>query len=129
MPAYKDKTTGSWNVQFYYKDWTGKNRKKYIRGCTTKKDAQEYENSFKSQKAPCIDMLFGEFWVVYTNDVRQEQEIKELNCELEKVLVRMRGGEEKKSILDDIQKCSDEEIQLLLINVDNLTLGLRRRRW
>jgi hypothetical protein len=61
--------------------------------------------------------------------LRQEQEIKELNCELEKVLVRMRGGEEKKSILDDIQKCSDEEIQLLLINVDNLTLGLRRRRW
>ena len=70
MPAYKDKTTGSWNVQFYYKDWTGKNKKKYIRGFTTKKDAQEYENSFKSQKAPCIDMLFGDFWVVYTNDVK-----------------------------------------------------------
>ncbi len=70
MPAYKDKTTGSWNVQFYYKDWTGKNKKKYIRGFGTKKEAQEYENSYKSQKAPCINMLFGDFWVVYTNDVK-----------------------------------------------------------
>ena len=40
-----------------------------------------------------------------------EQELEELNKELEKVIIRMRGKEEMKSILDDIQKCSDEEIK------------------
>lgn len=53
-----------------------------------------------------------------------EQELEELNKELEQVIIRMRGKEEKKSILDDIQKCSDEEIQLLLRNIDNLTLAI-----
>ena len=53
-----------------------------------------------------------------------EQELEELNKELEKVIIRMRGKEEMKSILDDIQKCSDEEIQLLLRDIDNLTLAV-----
>ena len=51
-----------------------------------------------------------------------EQELEELNKELEKVIVRMCGKEENKSILDEIQKCTDEELQLLLRHVDNLTL-------
>lgn len=53
-----------------------------------------------------------------------EQELEKLNKELEKVIIRMRGKEEMKSILDDIQKCSDEEIQLLLRDIDNLTLAV-----
>lgn len=53
-----------------------------------------------------------------------EQELEELNKELEKVIIRMRGKEELKNILDDIQKCSDEEIQLLLRHIDNLTLSV-----
>lgn len=53
-----------------------------------------------------------------------EQELEELNRELEKVIIKMCGKEETKNILDDIQRCSDEEIQLLLRNVDNLTLAV-----
>lgn len=30
----------------------------------------DWENSFKIQKAPCLDMKFEDFWVVYTNDVK-----------------------------------------------------------
>lgn len=52
-----------------------------------------------------------------------KQELEELDKELEKVISRMRG-KEVKGILDDIQKCTDEEIQLLLRNVDNLTLAV-----
>ena len=53
-----------------------------------------------------------------------KQELDEMNKELEKIIARIRGKEETKSILDEIQKCSDEEIQLLLRNVDNLTLAV-----
>lgn len=54
----------------------------------------------------------------------KEQELKELNAELEKVISRIRSNEEAKSVLDDIQKCTDEEIQLLLRHIDNLTLSV-----
>lgn len=53
-----------------------------------------------------------------------EQELGELNQELQKVISRMRSNKKVKGILDDIQKCKDEEIQLLLRNVDNLTLSV-----
>ena len=53
-----------------------------------------------------------------------EQELGELNQELQKVISRMRSNKKVKGILDDIQKCTDEEIQLLLRNVDNLTLSV-----
>ena len=53
-----------------------------------------------------------------------KQELEELNIELEKVIIRICGKEKTKSILDDIQKCSDEEIQLLLRDIDNFTLAV-----
>ena len=36
----------------------------------------------------------------------------------------MRGNKETKGIMDSIQKCTDEEIQILLKNIDNLTLSV-----
>ena len=53
-----------------------------------------------------------------------EQELKELNEELNKVINRMRGNKEMEGIMDDIQKCTDEEIQLLLRHIDNLELAV-----
>ncbi len=53
-----------------------------------------------------------------------EEELTELNEELNKVISRMRGNKETKGVLDEIQKCTDEEIQLLLRHVDNLTLAV-----
>lgn len=53
-----------------------------------------------------------------------EQELEELHKELEKIISRMRGNKETKGIMDSIQKCTDEEIQLLLKNIDNLTLSV-----
>ena len=46
MPAYKEKDKDTWYVQFYYKDWTGQNRKKLKRSFRCKKDAIEWERNF-----------------------------------------------------------------------------------
>lgn len=52
----------------------------------------------------------------------RQQELEDLNNELEKVILRVQGKDEVKRILDDIQKCTDEEIQFLLRHIDNRTL-------
>jgi len=70
MPASKDQT-GAWRAQFYYKDWTGTSRKKCKRGFRTKKEAQDWESSFKLQKSACLDMTFKDFWEVYEADVKK----------------------------------------------------------
>ena len=53
-----------------------------------------------------------------------QQELEELNQELEKVIVRIQGKDKVKGILDDIEKCTDDEIQLLLRHIDTLTLSV-----
>ena len=53
-----------------------------------------------------------------------EQEIKELKEELKKTLDELRNQQEENVILDDILKCSDEQIQLLLRNIDIGTLAV-----
>lgn len=52
-----------------------------------------------------------------------DQELIELNKELEEMIHRLRNRNIK-GILDDILKCSDEEIQLLLRNIDINTLAV-----
>ena len=70
MPAYKDKNKGTWYVSFHYFDWTGKNVRKMKRGFATKKEAQEWEESFLRTKAASMDMTLAEFYTVYEKDVR-----------------------------------------------------------
>ena len=50
MPAYKDKLTGKWYVNFYAKDKRGNNKKYKKTGFSTKKEALEYEYEFKKIK-------------------------------------------------------------------------------
>jgi len=52
-----------------------------------------------------------------------EQELIELKKELEDMIYRLRKNDEN-TILDNILKCSDKEIQLLLRNIDNVTLAI-----
>ena len=77
----------------------------------TKALAQKYMNAYRY------------YVIMRSPGTVTEQELEELDKELEKVISRMRG-KDVKDILDDIQKCTDEEIQLLLRNVDNLTLAV-----
>ncbi|MDD4371847.1 MAG: site-specific integrase [Anaerostipes sp.] len=70
MSAYKDTERGSWYVSFHYNDWTGKNRRKMKRGFKTKKEATDFEHHFKLEQASNLDMTFGDFWEVYTENVK-----------------------------------------------------------
>lgn len=45
MPAYKN-DAGRWYCAFYYKDWTGKRRKKKKESFGTKREALEWERDF-----------------------------------------------------------------------------------
>ena len=65
-------------------------------------------------------------YYVIMNDPRTvtQQELEELNKELEKVIIRIQGKGKVKGILDKIEKCTDEETQLLLRHIDTLTLSV-----
>lgn len=62
MAVYKDKKRGTWYTSFPYVDWTGKRCRKLKRGFLTKKEAQNWENHFKLQKANSLDMTFEDFY-------------------------------------------------------------------
>lgn len=70
MAAYKDTERSTWYVAFYYRDWQGNNRKKKKRGFKTKRDALEWEQSFRQKQAASLDMLFQDFIEVYEEDIK-----------------------------------------------------------
>lgn len=70
MPGYKDSKTGTWFVKFYCKDWTGENKQVKKRGFATKREALDYERNYKIRQENNLDMTFGEFWKLYTEDVK-----------------------------------------------------------
>ncbi len=70
MPAYKDSKTGTWFVKFYCKDWTGENKQIKKRGFATKREALDYERNYKIRQENNLDMTFGEFWKLYSEDVK-----------------------------------------------------------
>lgn len=70
MPAYKDTKTDKWFVKFYCKDWTGENKQIKKRGFVTKREALDYERSYKVKQENNLDMTFAEFLEVYTEDVK-----------------------------------------------------------
>ena len=70
MLAYKDSKTGTWFVKFYCKDWTGENKQIKKRGFATKREALDYERNYKIRQENNLDMTFGEFWKLYTEDVK-----------------------------------------------------------
>lgn len=70
MPAYKDNKTGTWYVQFRYKDWKGERVQKMKRGFRTKHDALDWEREFLSQKQSDINMTFESFCQLYEQDIK-----------------------------------------------------------
>lgn len=70
MPAYKVKGSNKWYVQFRYVDWTGTHRQKMKRGFSSKKEAEQWERQFKNKEKADVDMLFSEFWELYTADMK-----------------------------------------------------------
>ncbi len=67
----KQNEKGLWDVQFYYKDWTGKNVKKHKRNFKTKREAVAWVNQFTMQQAHNLNMDFKAFWEIYRNDMKE----------------------------------------------------------
>lgn len=70
MPAYKDKTKGTWYASFYYTNWDGKREKKMKRGFRTRREALEWERVFLQQKSGDLEMTFDTFVDLYAKDMR-----------------------------------------------------------
>lgn len=51
MPAYKNKDNGTWYVMTQYTNWKGERKPKCKRGFDTKREAQEWEHTFRQQNS------------------------------------------------------------------------------
>ena len=70
MAAFKNEKNGTWYVQFRYTDWKGERQQKLKRGFATKREAQEWERAFLTEKKADITMPFKTFAELYEKDVR-----------------------------------------------------------
>jgi len=68
MAVYKDEVRNTWYCKFYYEDWQGERKQKKKRGFRTKKDASEWEASFKQTQSADMDMTLSSFIVTYFED-------------------------------------------------------------
>lgn len=62
---------GLWDIQFYYKDYRGKNVKKHKRNFKTKKEAIGWAEKFIVQQSRNLDMDFHSFWQLYREDMKE----------------------------------------------------------
>ncbi|MBD5474876.1 MAG: site-specific integrase [Lachnospiraceae bacterium] len=60
---------GLWDVQFYYKDYRGKNIKKHKRNFKTKREAVEWAGKYIDQQSHNLDMKFSSFYQLYREDM------------------------------------------------------------
>ena len=70
MPAYKDKNNGSWYVMARYENWKGEQKQKCKRGFSTRREALEWERTFRMQNASDMNMTFEAFCELYEKDQR-----------------------------------------------------------
>ena len=73
MPVYKNEERNTWYASFYYTDWTGQRKRKKKEGFALKRDAQEYERSFKLKQSGSCDMAFRQMTELYLADCKIRQ--------------------------------------------------------
>lgn len=67
MTPVKDKKTGKWLIQFYYKNAFGENKKTTKRGFSSKKEAEEWYMNFKLSQNGNLNMTLEAFVQIYIN--------------------------------------------------------------
>lgn len=72
MSVSKDPQRGTYYVQCWYKDWTGKRCKKTKRGFKTKKAATSWEVDFLRQMEGTPDMTLNAFYGLYCKDMEKK---------------------------------------------------------
>ena len=69
MAVYKD--NNSWRAVYRYTDWTGERKQTQKRGFATKRDAQAWEREQLNRLTSDLDMTFGSFVEVYSEDIKK----------------------------------------------------------
>ncbi len=69
--SVRKNSKGLWDADLYYKDFSGKLIKKRKINFKSKKEAQNWVESFKAQQAYSLNMTFGNFYDIYTLDMKQ----------------------------------------------------------
>lgn len=114
MPAYKDKTRGTWYTRFRYKDWQGKTKETTKRGFSTRRDALQYERDFKSQKAAAPSMTFAALCENYIADLRARH--KASYCDTVASIIRSQLLPRLESMpLDEIKIATLQHVQTDLL--------------
>lgn len=130
MPAYKDPTTGTWFVKFYSKDWKGDNRQVKKRGFKTKKEALEFERNFKMKEECNLDMTFGEFFKLYTEDMQSRLKrntwLTKEHIVRTKILPYFQDMKMNEIIASDIMKWQNELIAMKDKNGEGLSPTYRK---
>lgn len=85
MPVYKNKDKGTWYASFYYRDWTGVNRRKKKEGFKTKREALDFEREFIKQQGGDSDMLFSSLVELYLADCRTR--LRASSCENKRFII------------------------------------------
>lgn len=76
MPSYKDEKTNTWYCQFWYKDWTNKNRHTCKRGFKRKRDADDWERNFRNEHERSTDITMNELFIQYEKHLYNLEELK-----------------------------------------------------
>lgn len=84
MPAYKNKDNGTWYVMTQYTNWKGERKPKCKRGFDTKREAQEWEHTFRQQNSGDLDMPFSAFVEIYCRE--QKPRLKESTWQTKEIL-------------------------------------------
>lgn len=69
MPAYKN-DAGRWYCAFYYKDWTGKRRKKKKESFATRREALKWEREFLEKYAGSPELSFSVLAKAYLENAK-----------------------------------------------------------
>lgn len=87
MAVYKD-SNGTWRAVYRYTDWTGERKQTQKRGFATKRDAQAWEREQLNKLTSDLDMTFGSFVDIYTEDTKKR--LKENTWHTKEHIIRMK---------------------------------------
>lgn len=88
MKAQKDKATGTWKIQYRYRDFTGEYRKSTKRGFSKKIEAEEWLRNFLLVQQADLNMRFEDFVGLYYQDM--ENRIRESTMRTKRYIVDLK---------------------------------------
>lgn len=86
--AEKDPKTGKWLIQYRYTDWQGNKKKSTKRGFNTKREAEEWLQTFLVTQQADFNMMFEDFLKIYYSDM--ETRLREHTMRTKKYIIDLK---------------------------------------